>query len=381
VDGSGNVYIVDFSNYRVLKEDFADPPSLTFASTQVGQTSSDSPQTVTLQNYGNTALTFPVPASGNDPSISANFALNNSEEPACPLVSAGSTAGVLAAGASCLLPISFTPATTGSFDGALTLTDNNLNAASPNYAVQSIRLIGATPGLPIITSVSAILPQQTQTITINGSGFGTHSPYKGDSNFIALSDTTGNHFTAGYTGNAIGLGVSSWTDTQIVLTSLTGGYGTNGWCIRPGDQLEVRVWNAGTSDGPAVYPLVATGTDTCAPVITSVSPIGSAQTQTITITGSGFGSHSPYNGDSNFIALSDTTGNHFTAGYTGNAIGLDVSSWTNTQIVLTSLTGGYGTNGWCIRPGDQLDVRVWNVGTSGGPAIYPLVATGTNTCP
>ncbi|MGB7548833.1 MAG: hypothetical protein WBM14_13870, partial [Terracidiphilus sp.] len=45
VDASDNVYIADSANNRVLKEDLADAPSLTFASTTPGSTSSDSPQT------------------------------------------------------------------------------------------------------------------------------------------------------------------------------------------------------------------------------------------------------------------------------------------------------------------------------------------------
>ncbi len=61
VDGSGNVYITDRYNNRVLKEDLADPPSLSFLPTAPGSTSSDSPQTVTVVNVGNAALNFPVP--------------------------------------------------------------------------------------------------------------------------------------------------------------------------------------------------------------------------------------------------------------------------------------------------------------------------------
>jgi sugar lactone lactonase YvrE len=148
VDGSGNLYIVDFTNNQVLKEDFADPPSLTFASTAVGATSTDSPQTVTLENGGNAALTFPIPTSGNNPSISANFTLNSSGASACPVVDASAAKEeTLASGASCELSISFAPEAAGALSGSLVLTDNNLSAAT-----QSIALNGtATPGTPKIT--------------------------------------------------------------------------------------------------------------------------------------------------------------------------------------------------------------------------------------
>ena len=133
--------------------DFADPPALTFASTVWGSTSADSPQTVTLENVGNAPLSFPIPATGNNPSIAPNFTLNSSLESACPLLSSGSSGpGTLAVGASCVLPISFTPAAGGTFNGSLVLTDNNLNAAAPSYATQSITLSGTgTQVVPVIT--------------------------------------------------------------------------------------------------------------------------------------------------------------------------------------------------------------------------------------
>jgi len=153
VDWLGNVYVTDDIHSRVLKEDFADAPSLSFASTAVGSTSPDSPQTVTVENVGNAQLNFLVPASGNNPSISTNFALTSSGDSACPLISSGSsTAGTLAAVASCQLPISFTPISGGALSGALVLTDNDLNAAAPGFATQTIMLSGTgTQITPTIT--------------------------------------------------------------------------------------------------------------------------------------------------------------------------------------------------------------------------------------
>jgi sugar lactone lactonase YvrE/uncharacterized membrane protein len=164
VDGSGNVYISDTGNFRVFKEDFADAPSLSFASTAAGATSSDSPQTVTVENVGNAALTFPIPSAGNNPSITANFTLNSSGTSACPLVSTGSsTAGTLAAGSSCQLPVSFTPTAAGALSGSLVLTVNNLNAAAPGYTLQTIALSGtglqATP--PITWATPAAITYGT----------------------------------------------------------------------------------------------------------------------------------------------------------------------------------------------------------------------------
>ena len=65
---NGNLYLADTANNRVLKQDQTTPPSLSFAPTAVGSPSSDSPQTVTIANEGNSALSFPIPAAGSNAS-------------------------------------------------------------------------------------------------------------------------------------------------------------------------------------------------------------------------------------------------------------------------------------------------------------------------
>jgi len=77
VDGSGDVYVADNSNNAMKKLNFADAPSLSFAATLVNTTYSDSPQTVTISNIGNATLTFPLPGTGTNPSVAANFAWDN----------------------------------------------------------------------------------------------------------------------------------------------------------------------------------------------------------------------------------------------------------------------------------------------------------------
>jgi len=148
VDGGGNVFVADVGNNTVVKLDFADPPSLSFASTAVGSTSSDSPQTLTLANIGNAPLTFPVPGTGSNPVISDGFTINSST---CPQLTSSSSPGTLASGSSCTNLISFMPTTVGSISGSLVTTDNHLNAAAPGYTTQSIALSGTgTAGTPTI---------------------------------------------------------------------------------------------------------------------------------------------------------------------------------------------------------------------------------------
>jgi uncharacterized protein (TIGR03437 family) len=134
---------------------------------------------------------------------------------------------------------------------------------------------------PLIGSVSAVLPQQTQPITISGSGFGTQPSYTGNSNFIEVTDVTG-AWSAGYGGDWINLAVSSWSDSQISLSGFQGLYGSNGWTVRSGDKLLIEIWNAQTGNGPAVCSLTVgqSGVQPCGPAVASggIGPIFSSST-------------------------------------------------------------------------------------------------------
>jgi hypothetical protein len=156
VDGSGDVFVADIGNNTVKELDFADPPSLSFASATLGSQSSDSPLSVTVSNNGNADLTFPVLAV-NNPSVASGFTLDNATT--CPQLSTISAAGTLAAGTSCAYAVDFIAAAFGSNSGSLVLTDNNLNAASPGYATQSIGLsgtgTGTVPDAPTIGTATA----------------------------------------------------------------------------------------------------------------------------------------------------------------------------------------------------------------------------------
>jgi len=174
LDRSGNLYI---SGNNLLKEDVSDPPSVNFATTNAGSTSGDSPQTVTLSNVGNAALIFPIPTAGNNPSIATNFTLSSTGGTACPLIgSSASSAGTLAMGASCILPISFAPTAAGSISGSLVLTDNNLNGTNIK---QTISLSGtATQALQMIafTPPSSPVTYGISPITLSATGGGSGNP-------------------------------------------------------------------------------------------------------------------------------------------------------------------------------------------------------------
>jgi sugar lactone lactonase YvrE len=166
LDAAGDLFIADSLNNRVVEVERGQLPAINFATTAAGTVSSDSPQTVEVENAGNAALTFPVPGSGANPAISANFTLTSSAASACPVLTAGAAQpGTLAAGATCVLPISFQPAATGTVYGTLTLTSNNLNAAGTAYATQTIALSGAAPVATVSATMLAFGPQQAQTVS------------------------------------------------------------------------------------------------------------------------------------------------------------------------------------------------------------------------
>ena len=146
LDGSGNLFVADNGNDRLVKLDYADPPSLSFATTVVGQTSSDSPQTVTMTNDGNASLLFTSTALNTaDPLISAGFTLGGSST--CLRVIGSPSNAPLAAGASCTDAVSFTPVTGGNpITGTLVTSDNNLNSIAS--VTQTVHLNGKAIGVP-----------------------------------------------------------------------------------------------------------------------------------------------------------------------------------------------------------------------------------------
>ncbi len=127
VDGSGNVYFADY--FLVAKLDYADPPTLSFATpTPVGSTdTTDGPQTVTIQNIGNASLIFQPFVAGNllDAVLSPLGATDCTE-----------LSGLqLAPGTSCTLGIEFAPAQSGSVSGHANLVDNALNASPSTQTI------------------------------------------------------------------------------------------------------------------------------------------------------------------------------------------------------------------------------------------------------
>ena len=163
VDGRGNLYIA--GNSGVWELDYADPPALTFKTpTPPGnQDTTDGTQKVTIQNYGNAPLTISGIAIS-----SADFSLDAGTT-TCP------TANPLAPGASCVVGVNFTPTIAGALTGALTVTDNALNAAGTTQQfVLSGTGLGAaaktTPTVTVTPAPTSITTAQGVTVTVVVSG-------------------------------------------------------------------------------------------------------------------------------------------------------------------------------------------------------------------
>lgn len=164
---------------------------------------------------------------------------------------------------------------------------------APVVTLAAVSTAAAWAQQPVITSVSAITAQQSQTIVITGSGFGTMSPYTGDSPYILLQMSSG--WGAGWIRcsdcgqDLVTLVVNSWTDSNIVLGGFAGSYGSNGWALSTGLGVEIEVWNAQTGNGPAIFnttvgQLIATPN----PVSLSVAA-GQTATTSVSLSGAGTG--------------------------------------------------------------------------------------------
>jgi NHL repeat len=278
-DGSGNVFTSSAAGNSVWKLDFADPPSLSFATTTSGSTSNT--QTVTVENIGNTPLSFPVPASGNNPSISTNFTLNSTGATACPLVGASSsTAGMLAAGASCQLLVSFAPAIGGSINGALVLTDTNLNALAPGYTTQNIALSGTALDLPTL-SFAAIASQ-----TYGNAPF-TVSATSASSGTVTYTVASDPATISGSTVTLTGVGTVVLNASQVASGNYGAATATTSFTVAPIVPTLSFAAIASQTYGNAPFTVSATSASSGAVTYAVASGPATISGSTVTLTGAG----------------------------------------------------------------------------------------------
>jgi sugar lactone lactonase YvrE len=212
VDAHGNVLVADTNNNAVQFLDFRDVPSPTFADTKEGFTSSDSPQTVTVTNLGNAPLVFAKPTTGISPSVPAGFTWDPSST--CQQTTPSSPAPFqLAGGASCTMALDFKPTTTGSISGFLQWTDNALNSAGNQEAIQ---LVGNGTAGPLLKLSATNLSYGSVTV---GQASGSQSVTLTNTGSAALTFTsiavTGTNASSFDFGNSCGTSLAAGASCGI----------------------------------------------------------------------------------------------------------------------------------------------------------------------
>lgn len=140
---------------------------------------------------------------------------------------------------------------------------------------------------PTITHVSKISTPQFQTIVIQGSGFGQHKAYTGDTNYISFEDLTANPgWQAGYApyNDTVTLIVQQWSDSKIILGGFSGQWGEYNYTLAVGDSVQLEVWNPQTGAGPAQVTETVVGEETTTTLTSSPNPSADHEAVTFTAT-------------------------------------------------------------------------------------------------
>ena len=146
---------------------------------------------------------------------------------------------------------------------------------------------------PTVTAVHYGPLASGEQVTITGSGFGSHAPYRGTGNHVRILDVTQgwdmgwNHWDQGATcwgscSDWSAVNVSQWSSTRIVLHTY--------WVFPSGDHVHVFVWNANQTwtaswEAPAATYHFTASQAAPGPTITSIAPTSGPVGSTFTITG------------------------------------------------------------------------------------------------
>jgi sugar lactone lactonase YvrE len=351
----GNLYIADFKNARVVVEDFFDTPTLTFASTEIGATSTDSPQTVTVTNIGNAQLSVSAV------SYPADFPEGGSVATDC------TSSTVLNANQSCTLTVDFSPtaALNGNPSIALNnedviLSDNSLNHAGSMHKIyvmgtetQGLQTINFTDTLPATATYAANLTYQISAtggasgnpVTFSVSGPATLSI----SNLLTITGAGTVTVTANQAGNGSYSAATAATQSiQISAATQT---------INFTDTLPATATYAAN----LTYQISATGGASGNPVTFSVSgPATLSVSNLLTITGAGTVT----------VTANQAASSGFSAA-TAATQSIQISAATQTINFTDSLpaTAIYSTG--------QVYTLSATGGASGNPVTFSLAASST----
>jgi hypothetical protein len=153
------------------------------------------------------------------------------------------------------------PSSPGRGGGPSSSSPGGEGATSPSPSPTS----SPTSCTPRIATVGAFEAAGTQTVYVTGSCFGTgNTSSAADTEYFEITDVT-KGWSACWTngpGDLVTCNIFSWTGGEISFGGFAGYYGQGGWVVSNGDDIEVKVWNAQSGNGPA----------TCQVVVGSGSP-------------------------------------------------------------------------------------------------------------
>jgi hypothetical protein len=222
----------------------------------------------------------------------------------------------------------------------------------------------------VVTSTTFYGPSSDPTVIVNGSGFGS-APVAlpvgsgtGD-NFVGgqlsfNNDASALPWQAGYPGNALGLILSSYTDSQAIFSFGSALSGSNpAYSLNAGDPYRLSV-NGATSNGTVNFSLSA--------IITSTIIEGPSTNPTVIIRGFNFGSAPDAVPVDNGLTGDNFVGGQFffnngtalwQAGVPGNSVGLNLLSYTPTEVTYTFGSALSGINpAYYLNEGDHFEVAV-----------------------
>jgi hypothetical protein len=117
----------------------------------------------------------------------------------------------------------------------------------------------------------------------------------------------------------------------------------------------------------------------------------------VVITGNGFGSEAPFDGNRPCIEIRDVD-REWSAGHIdpqsgdsggscsaetgpyGDRVTINVTSWDPSKVEIAGFRGDYGAGDWSLRAGDNVRIAIWNAQTGSGPDLYRVtVASGESS--
>jgi hypothetical protein len=255
-NAAGSPHTVPLSGTGTIPVANLTPSSLSFGNQNVGTTSA--PQTATLSNTGSGPLTI------NSITTSGDYAQSNN------------CGTILAAGATCSINVSFTPTTTGSRSGSLSVSD--AAAGSPHTA--SLNGTGTTPVANLTPAslsfgnlnVGAVSAPQTATLSNTGSGPLT----------ISSITTTGDYAQGNNCGSTLAAGASCTISVTFAPTAA----GSRSGLLKVTDNAAGSPHTVGLS-GTGTAPAVCLSSSNLTFASQTVNTTSAAQAITLTNCGSG----------------------------------------------------------------------------------------------